>query len=65
MSSMRFAGSFSWQVRSGSPHSLLIGLFVHDAAGLQPAADVDVPPLVPTVADLRRCEEWNAVAVRR
>ncbi len=46
---MRFAGSSSWQVRIDTPHALLIGLFVRDAAGLRPRTDLDVPRLVPAV----------------
>ncbi|MER6386632.1 hypothetical protein [Streptomyces sp. NPDC001127] len=46
---MRYAGSSSWQVRSGTSQQLVIGLFVRDAAGLRPRVDIEVPPLVPAV----------------
>ena len=36
-------------VRISAPQHLLIGLFVRDAAGLHPRADVDVPPAEPAV----------------
>lgn len=46
---MRFAETSSWQVRIDAPQALMVGLYVRDAAGLRPPADVDVPPLVPGV----------------
>lgn len=46
---MRYAGSSSWQVRSGTSRELVIGLFVRDAAALRPRTDIEVPPLMPAV----------------
>lgn len=46
---MRYAGSSSWQVRSGTSRELVIGLFVRDAAALVPRTDIEVPPPMPAV----------------
>lgn len=47
---MRHAGERSWQMRvESSPDGLLFGLFVRDAAGMQPPTVIDLPRLDPVV----------------
>lgn len=47
---MRYAGQPSWLMRvESSPHGLLLGLFVRDAAGMRPPTVIDLPRLEPVV----------------
>lgn len=46
---MRYAGMPNWLMWIQTPHGLLAGLFVRDAAGLQPRTAFELPPLVPAV----------------
>jgi hypothetical protein len=46
---MRFAGHQSWSIAIGEPQSLLVALFVRDAAGLRPTIDPAIPALAPPV----------------
>jgi hypothetical protein len=47
--SMQLAGTTSWKMGTDEPQSLLMALYVRDAAGLRPRIDPDLPPLEPAV----------------
>lgn len=47
---MQYVGSSSWLIRIDTPVGLLMGLYLRDAAGLQPVVAVEVPAVVPAVA---------------
>jgi hypothetical protein len=46
---MQLAGTTSWKMGTDEPQSLLMALYVRDAAGLRPRIDPDLPPLEPAV----------------
>ena len=46
---MQLAGTTSWKMGADEPQSLLMALYVRDAAGLRPRIDPDLPPLEPAV----------------
>ena len=46
---MQLAGTTSWKMGTDEPQSLLMALYVRDAAALRPRIDPDLPPLEPPV----------------
>jgi hypothetical protein len=59
---MQLAGTTSWKMGTDEPQSLLMALYVRDAAGLRPRIDPDLPPLEPAVPFDREHHPMTSVA---
>jgi hypothetical protein len=46
---MQLAGTTSWRIGADQPYTMILALFVRDAAGLSPASEPSIPPLDPPV----------------
>jgi hypothetical protein len=51
---MQLASTTSWRMGTDEPQSLLMALYVHDACGLHPPVDPDIPPVEPAVPSASR-----------
>jgi hypothetical protein len=49
MLQMQQAGTASWKIGTDEPQSLLMALYVRDAAGLSPRIEPDLRPIEPAV----------------
>ena len=61
---MQLASTTSWRIAVDEPQSLLIALFVRDAAGLRPQIESDIPALEPSVP-FNRASSSNVTASRQ